>query len=940
MLLGEILKRINKKYKKINFNEIKFNSKDCKPNDIFFAINGSNSNGEKYINSAIKNGAKIIVSSIKFEGFNKQNILFIYDKNPRKLLSKISSRIYKLKPNNIIAVTGTNGKTSVANFYQQILNLNNKKAASLGTLGLLSNKFKLKAANTTPDPISIHKLLQKLKKHKIENVILEASSHGLKQHRLDNIKFKTALFTNLSRDHLDYHKNIKDYLNSKLILFNKLLVPGGNIIFNSNAKQAKELNIISKKRKLKKYTFGSLKSFIKITNIRKINNQNKVNFIVNDINYSFDTQLVGKIQIQNLVFAIIAAHLSKLKMSTIMKSINKIKPIEGRFEKVGNLKNNSNVFLDYAHTPDALKTVISEIKAEFPLSKISLVFGCGGNRDKNKRFKMGHIAQKYCDNIFLTDDNPRLESPKLIRNEIKRGFKNKKFFEIPSRSKAISLAINKLNTGDVLIVAGKGHENYQEYKKKKFFSDKLEILKAILKKNKDLSKSIKTNILKEILKDKSINKKYLVNSVSINSKQIDKNSIFVGIKGKKYDGNNFAEEAIKNGAILAIVNKKIGNSKIIFHQKPLKFFNRISSIYRKSLNTNTIAITGSAGKTSVKELTGFCLKKLDKTYFSKKSLNNKFGVPLSIFNTPEKTKFLVLEVGMNKKGEIDNLTKLIKPNLGLITNISYAHIKNFKNLNQIAKAKSEMINNIDRNGSMIINMDDKYYKYFRKKSKKCGLKVNTFSKYNSNADILYLSKIKYKNDYLFKIKIKGISKTFLIPNDLSNYKDNILACLSIIINFFDIAKIRKDLFLGFHIPKSRGSIVNYKKGSKRLTILDESYNSNPLSLKLALERFSSIKKLRKKKFLLIGNMLELGMYSKKLHEKIAEYINNSKVNKTYAYGHHTKHTFNKLKPQIKGRILNNDMDIYDLINKDLPNDSLLMVKGSNATGLNKIIQNL
>ena len=211
MLLGEVLKNINKKYRKIKFENIKFNSRDCKPNDIFFAIKGNNLDGKKYINNAIKNGAKIIVSDLKSEGYNKENILFIYNKNPGKILSYAASRFYKLKPDNIIAVTGTNGKTSVANFYQQILDLNNQKVASIGTLGVLSKKYSLKTRNTTIDSVSIHKILQALKKLKINNVILEASSHGLKQNRLNNIKFKTALFTNLSRDHLDYHKNMKDY---------------------------------------------------------------------------------------------------------------------------------------------------------------------------------------------------------------------------------------------------------------------------------------------------------------------------------------------------------------------------------------------------------------------------------------------------------------------------------------------------------------------------------------------------------------------------------------------------------------------------------------------------------------------------------------------------------------------------------------------------------
>ena len=223
MLLGDVLKNIDQKYKSIKFKNIRFNSKDCKLNDIFFAINGNHINGNNFINEAINNGAKIIVSNLKYKGFNKQKVLFLQNKDPRKLLSEAASNFYKKKPKNIIAVTGTNGKTSIANLYYQILTLNKKKVASIGTLGIISKKFNQKTNNTSIDPINIHKILEKLYKLKINNVILEASSHGLKQHRLNNINFNTAMFTNFSRDHLDYHKTFVDYLNSKLILFNKLL---------------------------------------------------------------------------------------------------------------------------------------------------------------------------------------------------------------------------------------------------------------------------------------------------------------------------------------------------------------------------------------------------------------------------------------------------------------------------------------------------------------------------------------------------------------------------------------------------------------------------------------------------------------------------------------------------------------------------------------------
>ncbi len=940
MLLGKVIKNLHQKHKSIEFKNIRFNSKECKSNDIFFAIKGKKFNGNNYINEAIKNGAKIIVSNLKFNGLNKGNILFIFEKEPRKLLSEAASMFYKEQPKNIIAVTGTNGKTSIANFYYQILKYNNREVATIGTLGVTSKKFKLKTDNTTLDSINIHKTLKRLKKSNIDNVIIEASSHGLKQFRLNNINFNTALFTNLSRDHLDYHKTYQDYLNSKLILFNKLVKKNGNIIYDDRVSQAKKLNYISKKRKLRKFNLGNNKSFIRIINIQKINNIKKIEFAMNNKIYSFETKLIGNIQIKNLMFAIVAAYLSKIKIKNILSSIKKIKPVHGRLEKIGNIKNKSNVILDYAHTPDALKTIILNVKEDFPLSKISLVFGCGGNRDKYKRAMMGYIASKYCDRIYLTDDNPRSESPSLIRDQIKKGLKKNKFVEISSRAKAISLAVKNLNSGDILIIAGKGHETYQEYKNRYFFSDKLVILKAIRKKNLTLSTSIKNNILREYLKKNSIKKNKGINYASINSKKISKNSIFIGIKGKRFNGNLFADEAIKNKAVIAVSNKKFNNSKIIFNEDPLNFFNQISKTYRKCLNANNIVITGSAGKTSVKDLTGYCLNKLTRTFYSKKSFNNKYGVPLSIFNTPQSKKFTVLEVGMNKKGEIDHLTKLIKPNLGIITNISYAHIENFKNLNQIAKAKGEMIDNIIPNGTMVINMDDRYGDHFLKKAKNKKLKVITFSKKKKNVDVLFLNKKNHKKYFLFNFKIKNKKKSFLISKDLSNYKENILASISVLSSYFDIEKLNKRLFLGFKIPKSRGSVINYKKGQKKLTIIDESYNSNPLSLEFALKRFDVTFRKKDKKFLLIGNMLELGRYAKNLHAKIAKYINNSNINKTYVYGSLTKHTFNKLKPQIKGKILRNNMDIINLIKKDLPNNSFLMVKGSNSTGLNRIIKNL
>ena len=249
MLIGKYFKKIDTKYKNHFFSGLSFNSLTCKKNNIFFAIKGNVIDGHNFIKSAIKKGAKTIISNHSFEGL-KDGILYIRSSNTRKILSEISYDVCKHKPKNLIAVTGTNGKSSIANFYFQILKLNKKKVASIGTLGIQTISKKTLVTNTTLDPIQLGKQLCRLKREKINNVILEASSHGLKQNRLDGLTFKTGIFTNLSHDHLDYHKNFIDYLNSKLYLFKTLLKKGSNIVTDKDIKQFKKIKQISLNKKI------------------------------------------------------------------------------------------------------------------------------------------------------------------------------------------------------------------------------------------------------------------------------------------------------------------------------------------------------------------------------------------------------------------------------------------------------------------------------------------------------------------------------------------------------------------------------------------------------------------------------------------------------------------------------------------------------------------
>ncbi len=741
---------------------------------------------------------------------------------------------------------------------------------------------------------------------------------------------------------MDYHKNFKDYLKSKLYLFENLIKKKGYIITDSTIPQFHKIKKISLKKKLKLGTIFGKNSDLELLKHNYKNEHQILKVKYKSQVYEFKINLIGKFQIKNVLMAILATLKSELSIKDVIRIISKIKPVEGRLEKIGKLKNKSKVLLDYAHTPDALKTILTNVKDQFPLSKICLVFGCGGERDKDKRSKMGKIASKYADKIYLTDDNPRKENPQKIRNEIKKGIKNKIFNEIPERREAIQKCVRNLCSGDIAIIAGKGHEKIQEYNGKKLiFSDRKEILKSISKKNKILFRDLRLNIIQE--KTRILPKDINFNKACINSKEIKKNDIFFAIKGRKNDGNKFINQALNKNASYAIVNKidKKNNVKRQLKVKDtLKFLTESSKVFRENIDTKIIAITGSCGKTTLKDLLGSSLKKLYKVSISSKSYNNKYGVPLSLFNLNQGDHFGVLEIGMDKKGEIDYLSKIVQPDVSVITNISYAHAKNFKNLKQIALAKSEIIDNTKDDGFVVLNADDNFFNLHKKIAEKKNLKVLSFSIKNriSNVKLLDIQKVNKK--FKANIRINNFKTHFLISNNFESNILNILASLTVMSIFFDISKINKNIFTDFKTPNGRGDISEIKYKNKKFNLIDESYNSNPLSLKSAILNFDKIDSKKSKKYLLLGDMLELGKHSKKLHKSISKIINHTKINKVFVKGKKVLSVFNSISKSKKGRILTNDTQIIDLIKNGLDNNDYLMVKASNATGFNKIINNL
>ena len=463
MHLSKLIKKGTTKLKQgwtdVEISGLSADSRNIRPGYLFAAIPGTTIDGRRFIDEAIASGASAILAppNTHLDPSHKKIPLLI-EANPRRALAKISACFFNTQPKTTVAITGTNGKTSVAHLTQQLWNSLEKKAASLGTLGVCGpcnlNLNKL----TTPDPVELHRLLLNLTSEGISHLALEASSHGLDQFRLDGVDIQAAVFTNFSRDHLDYHKDMAAYLNSKLRLFRELLCDGGTAISYSGAPEAAIIEAIAKRRHQNYVSYGSVPADISIVEKRQIDQGWSATIQAFGKNYPVMLSFAGKFQINNLLAAIALVHSTGTPLENIIPKIETLTEIPGRMQRAGKSIAGGTVYIDYAHTPDALKNALFALRPHIT-NKLILIFGCGGDRDIGKRAEMGAIACQFADRVIVTDDNPRTEDAGAIRRSILKGCTNA--CEISDRREAIENTIAQLECGDGLLIAGKGHETGQ-----------------------------------------------------------------------------------------------------------------------------------------------------------------------------------------------------------------------------------------------------------------------------------------------------------------------------------------------------------------------------------------------------------------------------------------------------------------------------------------------
>src|SRR5262245_34713725 len=440
----------------VEVGKVTADSRTVKSGDVFFAVPGSRADGIEFADQAFATGAAAVVGE-RAPAQVPAGARFIMVSNARRALALAAARFYPRQPDVIAAVTGTSGKTSVAAFTRQIWSTLGHRAASIGTVGLVTPDREVYGSHTTPDPIALHRTLSDLAGEGITHLALEASSHGLDQHRLDGVRTAAGAFTNLSRDHLDYHPSVEAYLAAKRRLFADLVRVGGSAVIEVDHQHADAMVKAAQTRGLKLITVGRNGSGIRLIASVIDGFAQRLTLAHGGRTFNVCLPLVGAFQVENAMVAAGLAIATGGEAVAVFAALASLKGAKGRLDLVGQ-RNGAPIFVDYAHKPDALEKALAALRP-YVKKRLVVVFGAGGDRDKGKRPLMGEIAAKHADRVIVTDDNPRSEEPAAIRAAILAAAPGAS--EIGDRGEAIRRAVAALEPGDVLLIAGKGHESGQ-----------------------------------------------------------------------------------------------------------------------------------------------------------------------------------------------------------------------------------------------------------------------------------------------------------------------------------------------------------------------------------------------------------------------------------------------------------------------------------------------
>lgn len=895
-------------------------SRVARPGDLFVAIRGSAHDGHHYVNQAAQGGCSMMVVE---KGRCPSGVApyLIEVEDSRHAWAVLCGNWFGNPAEELcmIGVTGTNGKTSVAYLVEQLLLDNGRAAGVISTVesryhDSLGERIAVPSALTTPDPLQLHSLLRDMVDHGVSHVVMETSSHALDQKRLDGILYDFALFTNLSWDHLDYHRSMNAYFAAKKKLFTSHLKEKGcGVVFIDQPEKnridygailAHELqqegftDFYATNSGKKLFTCGFAPDLdLTVAGGDPSSSNLACTVTLPRGSFSFTSPLMGRLNLKNIAMAAATGVCLEMDGTTIARALSRPLTIPGRLEPITRATGPADigehllprVIVDFAHTPEGLSLVLSALKQTRP-ARLFCVFGCGGDRDQAKRQLMGQAAAEHADIIIITSDNPRSEDPAAICAEIEKGLlesgvkkhagiqKTKKnvtpwYSVVLSRRRAIRSALDMAGADDLVVVCGKGHEQFQIIKGRRFHFSDQEIIRRHL--SEWTIERVSHACAGETVQQGTGKK---IRSVATDSRTLAASALFVTLSGETFNGAGFIADAVRKGATAIVTTCKDyaknrshipANVAVVTVADTLRALGDLAAYRRRLLGELcgmlVVAVTGSCGKTTVKEMVAAVIRDHKQTIATRGNFNNLIGLPLSLLPADHTCQVAILEMGMNTPGEIARLTEIAAPDIACITTIQPAHLEGLGTIDRIAAAKEELFAGSAAKTILAINMDDlrvaERARNYPNRKITYGLTKNA----RQMGTLVTAEEISFADDgSRFQLVIDGKTAWIHLPMPGEHMVSDALAAAAICTGLaIDVQTIAKGLN-SFAMLEKRMAIKPLPGG---LQLINDCYNANPASMEAGLRTLARLA-AGVRSAVLLGDMLELGEHAVAAHMEI------------------------------------------------------------------------
>ena len=845
-------------------------SRQVQPGDVFLACPGRDSDGRDFIGEAVRLGACAVVFEGDLTDAQRHQLGDVPGWSVGQLREQLGALASAWWGNpssalTVIAVTGTNGKTTTAHWLAAALQSEAVPCGVIGTLGVTGADGKRhEGLLTTPDVVSIHRYLAKLRDQGVTHVVMEASSIGLDQQRLDAVDIDVGVFTNLTQDHLDYHGDMAAYAKAKALLFKRPELK--HAVINIDDHYAGQM-IQNSVAPVLTYGVNNASATLLADAFKQDQTTQQFSLQHDSQSIEVKTPFVGAYTIANMLAVAGVLRVLGWSLTKVAAALQQLPAVAGRLEPVEPLVLSAPlpaVIVDYAHTPDALRNVLDALEpmAKARGGRLWCVVGCGGDRDRQKRALMAQAAQSCADRVVLTSDNPRSEDPELILQEMLSGLADPSDVSvITDRAQAILSTVWQAKPEDVVLIAGKGHERYQEVAGKRYVFDdrhwgQLALLMA-----------------------------HNPPAVQTDTRQLQASALFVALRGDRFDGHDYLATAQQAGAVAAIVQQRDETVSLpqIVLGPTLAALQTLATAWRAHHDIAVIGITGSNGKTTTKEMTAAICRQwvgADQTLSTAGNLNNEIGVPLTLMNLRSHHQVAVVEMGMNHPGEIQRLAAMAQPTVALVLNAQREHQEFMKSVEAVAQENGQVLRALPAHGVAVYPANDTYSDLWDSLSNRAGKQLTFGQQPDAAVRVTDIETEASGSQFTLTYAQQTVPVSLAMAGQ-HNVVNAAAAAACALAAGASLANAAQALS-SFMPVKGRMQVHQL---SDARVLIDDTYNANPDSVRVAIDVLA---KLPPPRALVLGDMGEVGDLGPQMHTEVGYYAREQAIDYLWAMGQATR----------------------------------------------------